>query len=625
MKSHKKKPRQRNRPRNKANRLKNLEIPDESINEEITEITQITETDELNSFGRVALGEPTNEAEETDDDSLPELFDEANDSLSNRNQSSSGYQALESLENVLKQNIQKLNRKEEMLKEEIKAVSDAQFGDNAFQNTEISTEPNNQQNVFIQNLQQQMESMMANGSEDLPQTIMENLKKMLNQAPISDVETSDDEDEFIEYIYRPRKYFLISLCNLCKCDLCGLARMVQCSRCNLSYYCSQEHMKNDTEHRQLCFALKQVADSSGRHIFYKCSDFTSEQFRSYRIITIRKVEAVINRPLTATEQELILFARLCCNVKCREYRFDKLINCNNCGMVSYCRENPQHLLNDHEKWCKAFQLFKQLIIHQEKFGRLEPQLPKKILRDLPANCCKTKDIYKKLNINLTENSCEYAALTQISTVPLTSWYTLKLCDQLRDNQELTIHLIGAEVDFEVDILHKWELFFLHITPTLRRLNVVFVGPELNACNISFDQLKKTKCCRFCRKNKRTVSYYFAANIYHEYCRRVDFLKPNLICFFNAGLYRSTGYKMEDTWPETILTASQLKVPVVVTAYTEYEMPLDLSRFLQESNRHLNVILPPHLNPFASVKPERNFISDDEVPLMFKNYYCFVVE
>lgn len=68
-------------------------------------------------------------------------------------------------------------------------------------------------------------------------------------------------------------------------------------------------------------------------------------------------------------------------------------------MVSYCRENPQHLLNDHEKWCKAFQLFKQLIIHQEKFGRLEPQLPKKILRDLPANCCKTKDIYKKLNIS----------------------------------------------------------------------------------------------------------------------------------------------------------------------------------------------------------------------------------
>ncbi|KAI9588055.1 hypothetical protein GQX74_003901 [Glossina fuscipes] len=473
MKPHKKKPRQRNRPRNKANRLKNLEIPDESINEEITETTI--------------------KAEETDDDdSLPELIDETNDSLNNRDQSSSGYKAFENLENVLKQNIQKLSRKEEILKDELKAVSDDQFRDSALQNTEISTEPNNQQNVFIHNLQQQMESMMANGSEDLPQTIMENLKKMLNQAPISDVETSDEEDEFIEYIYKPRKYFLISLCNLCKCDLCGRTGMVQCSRCKLSYYCSKGHMRSDIEHRQLCFALKQVADSSGEHIFYKCSNFTSEQFRSYRIITIRNVEAVINRPLTATEQELILFGRLCCNVKCREYRFEKLINCNNCGMVSYCRENPQHLPNDHEKWCKAFQLFKQLIIHQEKFGRLEPQLPKKILKDLPVNCCKTKDIYKKLNINLTENSCEYAALTQLSTVPLTSWYTLKLCDQLRDNQELTIHLIGAEIDFEVDILHKWELFFLHITPTLRRLNVVFVGPELNACNISFDQLKKTK-------------------------------------------------------------------------------------------------------------------------------------
>uniref|UniRef100_A0A1A9WHZ8 MYND-type domain-containing protein n=1 Tax=Glossina brevipalpis TaxID=37001 RepID=A0A1A9WHZ8_9MUSC len=622
MKPHKKKPRQRNRPRNKANRLKNLENPNKSVNEE-----EIVESNELSCLEQTEQKESLIKGEDTDDDSMPELFDEGNDYLSNTNQSSSSScKALENLENVLKKNIQKLNNKEENLSEEVETTSKAEFRVKAaFKNTEISTEVNNEQNVFIQNLQHQIESMMANGNEDLPQTIMENLKKMLNQAPISDVETSDDEEEFIEYIYKPRKYFLISLCNLCKCDLCSLNGMVQCSRCHLSYYCSQEHMKNDIEHRQLCFALKQVADDSGEHIFYKCSDFTAEQFRSYRIITIRRVEAVVNRSLTATEQELILFGRLCCYANCREYRFDKLINCSNCGMISYCKEKPQHLFNDHEKWCEAFQLFKQLIIHQEKFGRLEPQLPKKILRDLPSNCCKTKDIYKKLNINLTENNCEYAALTQISTVPLTSWYTLKLCDQLRDNHELTIHLIGAEIDFEVDILHKWELFFLHITPALKRLNVVFIGPELNACNISFDQLKKTKCCRFCRKNKRTVNYYFVAKIYHEYCRTDEFLKPNLICFFNAGLYRSTGYNMEDTWPETILFASQMKVPVVVTAYTEYEMPLDLSRFLQESNRRLNVTLPPHLNPFTSVKPERNFISDDEVPLMFKNYYCFVVE
>lgn len=98
-----------------------------------------------------------------------------------------------------------------------------------------------------------------------------------------------------------------------------------------------------------------------------------------------------------------------------------------------------------------------------------------------------------------------------------------------------------------------------------------------------------------------------------------------MCFFNAGLYRATGYQWEDTWPETILKASQLKVPIVVTAYTEYEMPLDMARLVQESSRPLNVILPPIINPFTSIKPERNFISDHEAPLIFKNYYCFIVE
>lgn len=58
-----------------------------------------------------------------------------------------------------------------------------------------------------------------------------------------------------------------------------------------------------------------------------------------------------------------------------------------------------------------------------------------------------------------------------------------------------------------------------------------------------------------------------------------------VCFFNAGLYRATGYKWEDTWPETIVTASQLSVPIVATAYTEYEMPLNMGRLVEEADDH----------------------------------------
>lgn len=45
--------------------------------------------------------------------------------------------------------------------------------------------------------------------------------------------------------------------------------------------------------------------------------------------------------------------------------------------------------------------------------------------------------------DLPENS-EYASLTQISTGPLTAWYALKLADQIQNNENLTIHLIGIK-------------------------------------------------------------------------------------------------------------------------------------------------------------------------------------
>lgn len=48
----------------------------------------------------------------------------------------------------------------------------------------------------------------------MPNNLMENLKKLLDQTPMSDIESSEDEEEYLEYIYRPRKYFLVGLCNV---------------------------------------------------------------------------------------------------------------------------------------------------------------------------------------------------------------------------------------------------------------------------------------------------------------------------------------------------------------------------------------------------------------------------
>lgn len=94
----------------------------------------------------------------------------------------------------------------------------------------------------------------------------------------------------------------------------------------------------------------------------------------------------------------------------------------------------------------------------------------------------------------------------------------------------------------------------------------------------------------------------------------------------------TGFGGLDTWPETVTCSLQLNCPVVVTSYTEFESPLDFAQIQKfaddrkgENQPPLEVVQPPATNPFASQRPERNFISDDVAPMIFKNFYYFVVK
>lgn len=132
-------------------------------------------------------------------------------------------------------------------------------------------------------------------------------------------------------------------------------------------------------------------------------------------------------------------------------------------------------------------------------------------------------------------------------------------------------------------------------------------------------------CRTCRQSCRAVKFDFQCKkFYHDYCGSSNFTKPDLLCFYNPGLHRSTGYNGFDSWPKTIKSATSQGVPIAVTAYTELEAPLDLDRIRKESTHDLTIVQEPTINPYASQRPERNFISDEIAPMIFKNYYYFVV-
>lgn len=133
-------------------------------------------------------------------------------------------------------------------------------------------------------------------------------------------------------------------------------------------------------------------------------------------------------------------------------------------------------------------------------------------------------------------------------------------------------------------------------------------------------------CRTCRLKCRVVKFDFQCKrFYHDYRRDSCYTRPDLICFFNPILNSVHGYAGHDTWPDTLQAAASANCPIVVTSYTELDCLLDLIRLQKEARRPLQIVQQPRLNPYGSCRPDRNFISDEVTPLIFKNYHYFVVQ
>lgn len=186
--------------------------------------------------------------------------------------------------------------------------------------------------------------------------------------------------------------------------------------------------------------------------------------------------------------------------------------------VFHCMDNPEHKPDTHERWCKALALYQKFVVRQSISGRIEPNLPSRVFNKpyiLPNSIADVfNDLYKSYNgtnkhliwhsIEFAEHKeilnsysidlkddCVFATLTQLATAPLTAYYATRIADA-KIGEKFTIHLVGAELQFEADILDIWETFFLHLFPKLLELTIVFCGPELNAENIPLDIISRIR-------------------------------------------------------------------------------------------------------------------------------------
>ncbi|KAK0087436.1 hypothetical protein PV325_000992 [Microctonus aethiopoides] len=430
-----------------------------------------------------------------------------------------------------------------------------------------------------------------------------------------DLSVDSDDDETLEFHIRPRFVYMCNLCLICM-NICNCG--VQCDNCQMVSYCSEQHREeNKIQHQVLCRALSNICD--GMKGFSLAKSLPPDLYRTFRIKTIGAIEKMLGRQLDLWEREIILYPRICRNCK----KIDKeLILCQDCEVDFFCQDHHQ----DHSKWCKDFQVFRKILFMQHKHGYVDPDVPVVFYNEphvLPEN-------FDFLMYSMFANSPSYrridcytyASLSYVSTAPLTTLFAIqKTIYDWKSREELKIHIIGAEFQFECASLRVWEKLFLHFLPKLRKLSLEFTGPELYLPCAPPELLSKIKMCRKCKLLKRKIDVKFNSQmLYHKI---MDENNPDLICLYNPGLYRETGFDGTDTWPCTIKKFCNAKVPVVVTSYTEFEIPRDIERI--KSICSVEVLLEPQRNPFAAVKPDRNFVSDDVAPLMYKNYCISIVK
>lgn len=292
----------------------------------------------------------------------------------------------------------------------------------------------------------------------------------------------------------------------------------------------------------------------------------------------------------------------------------------------YCEDHR----DDHARWCDEFKVFRRILWMQHRHGYVNanfPDVSPKTPKAMPANFDALLLEMFSNNVNYRRiDAYTYASMSLSATAPLTALFAMQKtrADFFFEprNDHLSIHVIGAEFQFECSSLRVWEKLFLHYLPGLKKLSINFTGPELYLPRAPPELLGKVQMCRRCKLERREIRVTFnPGRLYHQIADGAG--KPDLICLFNPGLYRETGFDGGDTWPTTIEKFCDAKVPVVVTSYTEVEIPRDIKRI--QSIRKVEVLVEPQKNPFASVKPDRNFVSDDVVPLMYKNYCVSVVK
>ncbi|KLO10601.1 hypothetical protein SCHPADRAFT_930456 [Schizopora paradoxa] len=420
----------------------------------------------------------------------------------------------------------------------------------------------------------------------------------------------------------------------------------RCPNCKAVSYCNDACRIGDFEsHMEMCALLTVIPTllplDQRRYVFIRTVPYDLEIDISlmcqHEIESMQMVLPKIGRQVTGIHRDLVNYKPRC--AVCLKSAYDKraledpeysnLLHCPDCRAAFACSEEHRaQYLNEHSRQLERNETFTECEMNKRAYeNTLEIVTRGWTMTETIWFPVRRKSEYAPLPSSWDEWFADpsnlvppdsSAALNRVRTkqlsIPMTILYGMEQFDReagglplLSSRTELEIAVVGAH-DFELRLggLTVFEEI-LHILPSLRRLTLRFVGPDVVRKFVGSDGEERETLewvpCALCKEKGVEIVHTIHEALFHDYAEECiakaasgdgpAFQWSDIAVTFNSGL--GLPRSLSD-WSPTLEMLAKNGVPTICTSFLEREADEDDNSLRRH---HCNMVFRFHKNPWRS--------------------------
>lgn len=441
---------------------------------------------------------------------------------------------------------------------------------------------------------------------------------------------------------------------------CAPTSLSRCGKCKRVHYCSRKCQKQDfKQHKYLCQIMHDIPLQNDVKTQYEWGLYLKSRLRDMRATS----QAFYGKDIWLSCFSIWMYQPHCQTC----FAQDNLTVCETCGCVARCNKDScisvfhtTHSKQSCESHCvrlAAYVMAKQ----QGNYLKVASQSRNAVAHDsssaLPPVSIPPTSLPSSWASYWTAKVSDYEVPEALLRIPpvmamltdsMSYIFTAMHClQQLHIHQlsartpdpvpatppsTLCIHFIGSEV---LDVFGAQAGVFeeiLHWFPSVTSLELVLVGPDLQADREGERRLISQGLCTPCASRHCTVHLTCLRALYHEAALSADH-PPHIAMLCNSGLHESSAQpsgpgSLAESWAPTLEMLHAQRVPIAATSYTREESEEDFQQVaavLQSDGTYVGgegVVVQPSRNPFRGLLPMPDTLADNQ--FFYNNNYYFVL-